>query len=103
MPNIQLIEEAAAYLKGKIRRTPREESGALSGVTGVATWLKLESLQLTGSFKIQSDAMQGTSRDPFMKIGQDASLVIHRVEAERSWPASSNMLSNPSGVFRCGQ
>ncbi len=48
-----LVQEAAAFLKGKIRRTPVEPSHKLSKALGVEVWLKLESLQLTGSFKIR--------------------------------------------------
>jgi len=48
-----LIAEAAAFLKGRIRRTPLEPSPALSRVLGVPVSLKLESMQLTGSFKIR--------------------------------------------------
>lgn len=49
----QLIPQAAAYLKGRVRRTPLEFSPALTELLGVPVWLKLESLQLTGSFKIR--------------------------------------------------
>lgn len=49
----ELIREAAAFLQGRIRRTPVEYSGALSRMAGVPVWLKLESMQLTGSFKIR--------------------------------------------------
>jgi len=50
---IDLIREAADFLKGRIRRTPVEYSPGLSDSLGVPVWLKLESLQLTGSFKIR--------------------------------------------------
>lgn len=40
-------------MAGKIRRTPVEYSPGLSTILGVPVWLKLESLQLTGSFKIR--------------------------------------------------
>src|SRR5580658_1538535 len=50
---IELIQEAAEFLRGKIRRTPVEYSAGLSDLLGVPVWLKLESLQLTGSFKIR--------------------------------------------------
>lgn len=50
---IELIREATEFLRGKIRRTPVEYSAALSDILGVPVWLKLESLQLTGSFKIR--------------------------------------------------
>jgi threonine dehydratase len=48
-----LIGEAAAFLNGRIRRTPVEFSPSLSQLLGAPVWLKLESLQLTGSFKIR--------------------------------------------------
>ncbi|HKF44514.1 MAG TPA: threonine/serine dehydratase [Thermoanaerobaculia bacterium] len=47
------IEEARAFLAGRIRRTPLEASPGLSSVLGAPVRLKLESLQLTGSFKIR--------------------------------------------------
>ena len=50
---VSLIQEAAAFLNGRVRRTPVEFSPALSRVLGVPAWLKLESMQLTGSFKIR--------------------------------------------------
>ena len=50
--SLPLIEEARAYLAGRVRRTPVEESPALSEALGAPAWLKLESLQATGSFKI---------------------------------------------------
>lgn len=50
---IDLIREAAGFLRGKVRRTPVEYSPGLSRFMGVPVWLKLESLQLTGSFKIR--------------------------------------------------
>jgi threonine dehydratase len=55
MPPLSLpfIEEAHAFLAGRVRRTPVEESPALSSILGVPAWLKLESLQKTGSFKIR--------------------------------------------------
>jgi threonine dehydratase len=47
------IDAATAFLDGKIRHTPIEPSPGLSRILGVPVWLKLESLQLTGSFKIR--------------------------------------------------
>lgn len=49
----QLISEAIEFLRGKIRHTPMEHSPALTEALGAPVWLKLESLQLTGSFKIR--------------------------------------------------
>lgn len=45
------IESAQNRLAGKVRRTPCVESPALSELTGVKLRLKLENVQLTGSFK----------------------------------------------------
>jgi threonine dehydratase len=56
-----LTREAAEYLADKVRRTPVEYSYALSDLMGVPVWLKLESLQVTGSFKIRG-AMFAISR-----------------------------------------
>ncbi len=47
------IEEARAFLAGRVLRTPLEDSPALSAILGVPVRLKLESLQVTGSFKIR--------------------------------------------------
>ena len=47
------IVHAAEFLRGRIRRTPAEPSPALSENLDVPAWLKLESLQITGSFKIR--------------------------------------------------
>ena len=45
------IQLAAKRLKGNIRRTPVVAAGQLSRYTGVDLYLKLESMQYTGSFK----------------------------------------------------
>jgi threonine dehydratase len=52
--SLERIEEARAYLGGRIRRTPVEESPLLSQRLGAPVWLKLESLQITGSFKVRA-------------------------------------------------
>jgi threonine dehydratase len=49
----ELVDEAALFLRDRIRRTPCEFSTGLSQILGVPVWLKLESMQLTGSFKIR--------------------------------------------------
>jgi threonine dehydratase len=51
--SLGLAEEARAFLGGRIRRTPAEPSGGLSEKLGVPVWLKLENLQVTGSFKVR--------------------------------------------------
>ena len=48
-----LVLEARRTLASHIRRTPTEPSPALSEKAGVPVFLKLENLQLTGSFKIR--------------------------------------------------
>lgn len=48
-----LVLEARRSLEGRIRRTPVEDSPALSEAAKVPVGLKLESAQLTGSFKIR--------------------------------------------------
>jgi threonine dehydratase len=48
-----LVQQAIAFLNGRIRRTPVELSPPLSAIVGVPIWLKLEFLQITGSFKLR--------------------------------------------------
>ena len=50
---LELVDEAREFLRPRIRRTPVEASPGLAAKLGVPTWLKLESLQITGSFKIR--------------------------------------------------
>jgi len=52
-PMQHLIEQAIKFLEGKIRKTPVEYSPGLSKLLGQPIYLKLECLQLTGSFKIR--------------------------------------------------
>lgn len=47
------IVEAQGRLKGVVRRTPFEKSAVLSDLARSAVYLKMESLQKTGSFKIR--------------------------------------------------
>jgi threonine dehydratase len=51
--DLDLVLDARRALDGRIRRTPIEASPALSEAAGAPVYLKLESLQLTGSFKIR--------------------------------------------------
>jgi threonine dehydratase len=51
--DMALVGEARRALEGRIRRTPIEASPALSDAANAPVFLKLESLQLTGSFKIR--------------------------------------------------
>ncbi len=52
-PGDDLIDEACEFLRGRVRRTPLEDSPALAEVLGVPVRLKLEHLQETGSFKLR--------------------------------------------------
>ena len=51
--DLALVLDARRALEGRIRRTPIEASPALSDAANVPVFLKLESFQLTGSFKIR--------------------------------------------------
>ncbi|HET7504905.1 MAG TPA: pyridoxal-phosphate dependent enzyme [Kofleriaceae bacterium] len=51
--NLALVHDARRALEGHIRRTPIDPSPALSDAAGVPVFLKLEALQLTGSFKLR--------------------------------------------------
>ena len=44
---------ARRRIRGRVRQTPVERSHSLSELCGGEVWLKLENLQLTGSFKIR--------------------------------------------------
>lgn len=51
--NLDLIAQATHYIKEKIRRTPIEYSPELSELLNAPIYLKLESQQITGSFKVR--------------------------------------------------
>lgn len=51
--DLDLVLDARRILAGRILRTPVEFSPALSEIAGASVSLKLESAQLTGSFKIR--------------------------------------------------
>jgi len=51
--SMPLVLEARRALDGRIRRTPIEPSPGLTEAAGAPVFLKLENLQLTGSFKIR--------------------------------------------------
>jgi threonine dehydratase len=53
MPDLAMIHAAAAYLAPRVRRTPVEPSPGLSRALGVPVLLKLEMLQISGSFKLR--------------------------------------------------
>ena len=51
--SIEMIQDAASIVQGNIRKTPIEYSSKLSQIMGVPVYLKLEFLQITGSFKLR--------------------------------------------------
>lgn len=53
MLTVGRILAASEFLKDRVIRTPVEPSRGLSEIAGVPVWLKLESLQITGSFKVR--------------------------------------------------
>jgi threonine dehydratase len=55
-PEIGDVTAAAARIAGRIRPTPLVRSAWLSDATGADVWLKLETEQITGSFKIRGAA-----------------------------------------------
>src|SRR5437588_10330963 len=52
IPKIQDILKARELLDGIVRKTPLQSSRTFSGLAGTNFFLKLECLQLTGSFKV---------------------------------------------------
>ncbi len=61
---LPLIEQAASFLKGKIRETPVEISSVLSEMLGVPVYLKLEFLQIMGSFKARGGLFYLSTLNP---------------------------------------
>ena len=53
IPTIEDIVKAQELLSGIIRRTPIQTSRTFSGLAGTNLFLKLECLQVTGSFKVR--------------------------------------------------
>jgi threonine dehydratase len=53
LPTAADVEAAGARITGVVRRTPLVRSNWLSTVTGADVWLKLETAQETGSFKLR--------------------------------------------------
>lgn len=53
MISLTAIENAAAFLRGRVIRTPLVYSPTFSHLTGAEVFLKLENLQETGSFKLR--------------------------------------------------
>lgn len=58
---IETIRAAARTIEGAVVRTPLVHSGPLSDLTGATVYLKLETLQYTGSFKDRGALVKLTS------------------------------------------
>lgn len=53
VPRFEDVEQAAETIASFVRHTPLIHSASLSKIAGGNVWLKLECLQLTGSFKLR--------------------------------------------------
>src|ERR671927_717183 len=53
MPTIEDVVNAQELLSGTVRKTPLQTSRTFSGLAGTNLFLKLECLQVTGSFKVR--------------------------------------------------
>ncbi len=62
--SLDLIYDASKFLQGKIRRTPLEFSPQLSGILDAPVYLKLESNQITGSFKARGALFRAAQLTP---------------------------------------
>jgi len=51
--NLELIEQAFSVIRNKVLRTPIEYSRLLSELLGSSVYIKYESMQITGSFKVR--------------------------------------------------
>lgn len=57
-PNFDDIVKARVLLEGIVRRTPLQRSNTFSRLAGTSIFLKLECLQLTGSFKVRGASVK---------------------------------------------
>lgn len=74
------IAGAAARISGRVRTTPLVRSTWLSRIAGAEVWLKLETTQLTGSFKIRGATnaiARLRERDPAARLVTTASAGNH--------------------------
>ncbi len=53
LPTLESVERSADALRAILPPTPLRHSAALSALVGVPVWLKLETKQATGSFKVR--------------------------------------------------
>ena len=83
MVQIESIEAAAARIGSSIYESPLVHSKTLSRLTGNAMFLKLENLQMTGSFK-----ERGALNRIFDTDRGRTAAGSHRSISRKSWPRS---------------
>src|SRR5882672_1122842 len=64
MTSLKAIEQAELRIKGHVRRTPTVNFSPLRDQLPYDVWLKLENLQVTGSFKARGAVNKVMSLDP---------------------------------------
>jgi Pyridoxal-phosphate dependent enzyme len=58
VPKVEDILKAQELLAGTVRKTPLQSSSTFSRLAGTSLFLKLECLQLTGSFKVRGASVK---------------------------------------------
>src|SRR5919201_3394202 len=58
MPTVEDIVNAQELLAGTVRKTPLQRSSTFSRLAGTNLFLKLECLQVTGSFKVRGASVK---------------------------------------------
>jgi len=90
MPVLSLADvyRARRRIEGRVTRTPLVESAALSRITGTPVYLKLETMQPTGSFKLRgaTNALADLAERGIMKVvtastGNHGRAVAHAARA----------------------
>ena len=89
-PDLAAVEAARARLAGVVDQTPCAHSRTLSGLTGAACWVKLENLQMTGSFKERGAA------NLLLQLGPDerAAASSPPAPATTAWPSPTMQRSS---------
>ncbi len=97
LPTVTDVLAAARRLEGIVRRTPLERSPSLSDAAGTEVYLKLESLQRTGAFKLRGavNALASLSPEARARGVVTASAGNHGMGV--SWAAGA--LGVPATVF----
>ena len=95
---LDLIDEAALFLRGRVHETPAELSAPLSDKRGVEVYLKLENLQITGSFKVRVPCL------PFIHFAEKESRglpPVRQATTGKAWPMRpKNSVCRPQYSFQ---